>query len=849
MDDDNVLVADARVYLSIVHLLTSTVEFEVDDLLNIFNTLGSELGVGKTHRYTNLDNILALLLVYPSPTSISVDILTQLLHGVVKHACSTAEEGLNDTEDLHEDLEEFANWIVGRLNMDESHIFTLEDSVLLQTAYDVSSDSLVQCQKYDYAVDATKTQNELLFKFAQAKIMFLSQYSFDVQEFSPLFQTLEGYKPFQIWYSGLIEPFRYYWDNYGSLSNSVNLYEFLKVDTFYEKFTIFIGPLNMQAYSKKLTVDTWITVVIMPLIAYYEFNFKPLLDWLFKNNEWNAQDPCKKYGVWSDAIKSISSFKCQDDSLIHVSEYKDILKYFLASCYYYAIFYETAEKVTSIEILRIYDTIDAILSSVKHKVHSSEPKSIGCDMDFESLKSTSSLESFIEDSDIHLKQLFEPNSSTISFLQDIITTCEKLYPINKFTIFDFLKLKYSKTSDFAASEREVARILTNLDSNNWSQILSSARLFTGSFITENETQKEEINKLIIDRFLYNNLFDVVGTFYNNNELPIPVGTFFNLVSKKFWESFNQASNFNTKLGRLHESSQCIELFDKISAGNALSDGNRNEIIKIKHLFKAVSNVKNFKMDINKGKPFTPGQLVNLFGSVSEMESIDPDEEQRSPMALISTILEQNPKSYLAFEKLYKILNDLLIFFNDSTHEATFFFIKLKSICIESALIDNNFPFAYRQSIELFNHYSNNQSEDLNDFWLTFYQVGKYVSPEWFNESSSLNDKIEVLIKQREVLSKTLKFTKQTDKMIDNSRLILRQWEKINLEIEDWYRDMQQQDYNFQNLNSSKDAIPESMTDLANDIMNDATNTTNQASEKLSNLFVSGLGWAIGASRN
>lgn len=38
-----------------------------------------------------------------------------------------------------------------------------------------------------------------------------------------------------------------------------------------------------------------------------------------------------------------------------------------------------------------------------------------------------------------------------------------------------------------------------------------------------------------------------------------------------------------------------------------------------------------------------------------------------------------------------------------------------------------------------------------------------------------------------------------------------------------------------------------MATLANDIMNDASNTTTQASEKLSNLFVSGLGWALGAN--
>ncbi|CUM54034.1 unnamed protein product [Debaryomyces tyrocola] len=851
-DDNNVLIADAKIYISIVHLLSSTTNVDVDDLSNVFNSLGSDMGVGKPHTYTNLHNILGLLLIYPTRSYISIENIAGFAQGVVNYANSHDDGSLNASEGLYEDLEEFANWVSSRFKIDDSAILSLDDSLLVQAAYDLAMDNRLQCEQYGYIVTANQSNNDLLFQFVQAKALFLSKYCTEVGALNPLFEILEGYAPFDKWYRGIIIPFKYYWDNYGSLnSNSLlDLFQFLKSESFNEKLHILIEPLNLPAYSEKLSVNNWISKVIMPLVVYHGYDFKPLLEWLYFRGDWNVQEPSKKYKIWNNAIRSIIVFKDYKNDVLDISNYENILRFFLGSCYYYAIFYETAEKVSSIEMLKIYDSIKDSLDIIKERVGSLDSEEIDYTIDkidFDSLDNSSDLDAFMNDPSNPFAKLFNPSPSSIGFLNEAIVTCERLYPTNKFTILEFLKLKYSTASDFSSGEREVAKIMTNLNSNNWTMILSSARLFTDSFIAKDEANNESINKLIIDRFLFNNLFDVVGDFYEKGELSISVDALFSIILKKFWESFNKASNFNNKIGRLHEASQSIELFDKISTDEQLSSNNRDEIIKIKHLFKAVSNIKNFKIVIEKGSPFVPSDLINQFGSVSLMDGLDLDEQKRSPMALISTILEQNPKSYLAFEKLYKILNDLLIFFNDNHSEPTFYFNKLKSICIESALVDNNFQFAYRQSDELLDHYSVDLNKNLNDFWLTFYQVGKFISPEWFNESHSpQNDKIDILIKQREILSKTLKFTKPSDTSIDNSRLIITQWESINSQIEDWYINLQQ-DYYTKGLSSTNDAVPERMATLANDIMNDASNTTTQASEKLSNLFVSGLGWALGAN--
>lgn len=847
MKDENLLIADAKIYINVASLLSSTSDDQIDDVSNVLNSLGSAMGIGNPHRFANLGNILGLLLIYPSPSSISVANVSKLAQGIVKY-CTSAQD-TDVSEGLHEDLEEFANWISDRSLTNDNDVLTLEDNLIVQSATDLSRDTEIQSERYGYATDGTQLAKEILFLFVKAKTLFLSKYSADIRLMDPLFDIVQGYKPFEEWYSGNIVPFTYYWDNYGSLSNkaSLDLYYFLLSRSSNEKIGLLTEPLSLPAYSEKLSINNWISRVILPVVVYHDCDFQPLLEWLYIIKSWDEQEPSQKYKVWNNSIRSIISFKDHNNNVLEFSKYANIIRYFLGSCYYYSLYFESADNVSSIQMLKIYDLIKETLDIIGARLDITHQNEVLITkIDFDTLKEIPDFDAFVNDRSNPFAELIEVNDYSINFLSDIISVCEKLYPTNKCTIIDFLKLKYSINSDIASSEREVAKIMTNLNSNNWKLILSSAQLFTNSFISNNKSD-ENIGKLIIDRFLFHNLFDVVEEFYEKGEIQVLVDTLYSLVLKKFWESFNKASNFNSKIGKLNEAAMCMVLFDKITLNDQLSPENKKEIVRIKHLFKATTNIKNFKIIIKKGIPFSPSQMINQFGTVYQFDSRDDEDERRSPMALISTILEQNPKSYLAFEKLYKILNDLLIFFDESLSQPTVYFNKLKSMCIESSLIDNNFEFAYRQSSELLEHYASDKNQNVNDFWLTFYQVGNYVSPDWFTESSSIyNDKIEILIKQREILSKTLKFTKPSDASIDNSRLILKQWEKINEQIEDWYLNLQL-DSNINDSDVAHEAIPDHMTNLANDIINDASNTTGQTSEKLSNLFVSGLGWAIGAN--
>lgn len=400
-----------------------------------------------------------------------------------------------------------------------------------------------------------------------------------------------------------------------------------------------------------------------------------------------------------------------------------------------------------------------------------------------------------------------------------------------------------------SKEKEVLRILSNITSSNWQQLFSSVKLFLGAFVLANDDIGEEVNRIIYERFLYANLFEVVDDFYSKQEVPIHQNVILNLILKKFWDSFNHATSLNDKSGKLLEATQSMDLLDKISSKGKVDGLQKEDIIRIKHLLKALSNMKNFRIFYDRKNTYSPSQITAKFGSIVDASG---DGIVQSPLTLITLILEQNPKSYLAYEKLYKILSDLTIY--SSTSESidalsSAYFGKLLAACIESALVDNNFEFAYKKSIELFEYYSNDDHNMLISLWLTFYQVGKFVSPNWMDDADITNDRIETLIKQREILSMTLRLPIPSETTIDNSKLIIKQWNHINNQIELWYTQLQSNHLG----SSSKESylmsdVSEKFGASASSIIDDVTTTTNQANEKLSNLFVSGLGWAIGANQ-
>ncbi|KAK7678220.1 hypothetical protein QCA50_018790 [Cerrena zonata] len=773
---------DAKIFLSVARLLTLNQKTASVGLKEAFDVIGNAVNYHSKLQFTNIGNILSLLLLYSSPASVPIEDIAFASFGEANLAL------------VGEDLEEVSNWLTDKANLSDDILLGSDDSeLIISTARNLAVDIQFESQAYDFLLDSTASQEEILYRFTVSKAINLSSYFLDISRFNALFELSKGYPPFEKWYTGIVKPFTYYWSNYGSISGaeSIRFNQFVRINSLSGKFDVLISPINEESSNEHLSVNKWMNNVILPLISHYESDFRPLLPWLFDENRFEAIN------------------------------------------------------VSSIEMLKIYDYIRDTLNVLSLSLG---PGRILTNVDFDPEKLESDCSSLLVfiDQNHELSSLYEPNSDAVTTLQDTLETCEKLYSINKLTIAQFLKLRYSRALDYSSKEKEITIIMHGLNETNYQQLLSSARLFSKAFIAIDPEHESQINRLIVERFLFFNLFDIVEEFYKEDEFKLTADTYFQLANKKFWDSFNQASNLNDKIGKLNLASKCVRIFDLLSSNPELSEENRGSIIKTKHLLKVINNIKNFKIVVERGKHFTPYQLITQFGLVDSKET----DGKNSPINLITTILENNPKSYLAYEKLYKIFVDFLIFLDDSGSDISMTYLpKIKSACIESALIDTNFDFAYKNSIELLTYYSDKNGNELNSLWLTFYQVGKFISPEWFGDydTSINNEKISILTKQREVLALALKLIKPNESSIDNSKLLLTQWENINQEIENWYASLQTRSQSNTHSTTRTDQVKENLGALTNDLISDATNTTNQASEKLSNLFVSGLGWAIGAN--
>ncbi|CAH2353632.1 hypothetical protein CLIB1423_11S04170 [[Candida] railenensis] len=797
--------SDASLYISLANLLScsSLINQKLDD--SVLNFVRNEFSVGE---YVTLPNVLGLLLCYTPAIGISSEKIAYIVEKL------TNDEDVIDAEVDKDSITEFF----------ESLQLVTVDQLVQQTAKDLVKDTSLQCQDVGNGAfrmdEKYSDKKEMVFKFVQSKIWWSSKYLQTIDKYDAYFSLLAGYIPFERWYIGEFKPFIYYNQRAAKLPISYTEYWDLDFDG---KFSLFIQNLNQN------NCKEWLNSVILPLIDYNGGHFHLLAEWLFLSEE--ERNLINSYKLWSSVLITLRGNSGQ----------LELMNYYIASCYYYTIWHAESQ-ISQMQNIKIHDSIREALSNI----NGIDESSVVDTPQLSALLSTSytSFHSFVND----------PATSFLvespSLLLDIIHVCEKLNTTTKLSIHDFIDLKYKSNS--LSRQKEAMKIMNGVNETNWKLVLESLEIFKGAFIDQSSEESISLTKLVINRFLQANLFKVVDELYKTGAIQIEVDEYFQVLQAKFWEFFQLSTNLNDKIGKLHLAHELIPLFNTITSNQKLNEKCASQIIQIKHLLKAISNMKNFKIVIERGVPVTPGQIINQYSSFHS--------ESNSPMDLISLILEQNPKSYLAYEKLYRILNDLILGIPniDSSSIVDGSIARLKSTCIEAALIDNNFQFAYTKSMELFEHFRTDVEEDsiISKTWLTFYQVGKYVSPSWYDDEGDKDgiarNKIDTLLKQREILSLLLKFNSSIKvTSSDNSRLILGQLAKLNYDIEEWYES--EVEWKSQGKTLGRSSIGGSSFEnqkigaIAGDIVNEATHTTHQASEKLSNLFVSGLGWAIGAN--
>lgn len=815
---------DAQLFLAFCSILATKPE-AIELLLAKIIPL-SKLG---QLRFNQPSNLLRSFIFGVSSISVNLEGIAQYAQQITTQ--ESESQSLN-TAELSDDVEDLLLWTTQEYSV---QLPDEEDAV--RTAAALEADYAQRSKLIGY------TSCETYASFVMAKIIQLSKYTADLEQYDFLARTVQENESFLAWYHGMFAPYNNFKRSYGVVLGDTAAFEYLLRQSYSDKLDFFIKPYTSAVEKNHVAFNPpkILSEVLLPVALYYGGDLSPLLEWVYTE---------RKHTSW---LSRLLTFQSTTESILKFTDYKGqglldestagFVSNYIALVYYFALYGEST--VSSVDVSRAYDMIDNSVTVLIEllDVTSSGGSLLSEDVDLDNLPEYASFTDFVSSHANPLKSLFRLDTKRcLAFLKNAIATCCQVFPVNGLTVSKYLKLSQTGSIDQESVKKEVLRVLAHLESSNYEKLLHSVKLISSSFIKGDKLLEGELDHIIFERLLGVGLFANATEFYQNTP-SLSVNQAFDVLQKKFKYEFDEATNLDERSGHLKQAHECVNLLSTLGSSENLDEASRAQIVKLKHLLKAISSLKNFKLSLDGRGSAKPLEVLT---KITRTE----DDEQFTPFSIVSHVLEQNPKSYHAFEKLYRIVNDLAIYLGiDVSHVP---FARIQSACIESALIDNNFTFAYKHSKMLFDQHAADNNFSINEYWLTFYQTAKYIAPEWFNDDDILVEKkkLDVYLKQRELLFLTLKLTKPSSSTTDNSRLILTQLKQKEREIDSVFDHLGL----YSELNTQMQTepsvlqIPENAGRLLNEASKTASKTTSHASDKLSNLFVSGLGWAIGANR-
>lgn len=780
--------------------------------------------------YTTPESLLNILLCHTKPVSTPVSLVATLSQDIISAALDPVD---TSSEHLLEDLQDMVQWLELKL---QNHKYLLNSTdAYIQAARELFQATSTAARELGFKYETSNGQ-ALRFSFARAKTLHLAQYLPNVVDLAPLFFNLEGYVPFDNWYSGIVLPYQYFWENYALIGEqTVLLRKYLTLESHYDQFNFLIAPLATAALtpSVKLSIPMYLTNVILPLAVSHQNDMNPLSTWLTETH--STFSLSADFLVWDQLLRTILSFNSKGKSF-PTEACATLLKHYVAAGLYYGLYIEL--NIGSVEKIRIQEQIRTTTSFLINELALSTNHSPT--LRIPTVPESCKFSEFL--TLLSIDSLLTSVEEALLYLNRIVSTCCVLFPVNGLTIRTFLELKDENSIDLDRIKKEVVLIFMYVTEKNYNELLNALRLLCDVFVKDIDSFKDEIASTVFERLMDQQKFSLAIEFLTNPDFSVPnPKLYFDIAMTKLWANFNASKSVEEALAASLATQQCIQIIEFILSTLKVDDDARDKGVGLKHLFRALTLLKNFKLYLEKGNPVTPKDILD------KLTKMDMD-EPFTPMSLVSIILEQNRKSYLVHEKLYKISVDLAIYLGMDDSWASFY--KVRSACIESALIERDFNFAYKQSKDLLMYaVEQDKGETLNEIWLIFYQVGKFVPREWMDDFDAKvhKEKIDILVRQREILSLALKHISPSGLAGDNSRLLVGQFRSVNDEISRWYiEDGSLQENNTDSLlHSAQTTIQENLSGF----VQEAAKSKTQASEKLSNMLVSGLGWAIGANTN
>lgn len=675
-----------------------------------------------------------------------------------------------------------------------------------------------------------------LASFVKAKLIHDGHYSSNIDQMIPLIELATDDNEFDRFNRGLLQPYQFYRQQ---ILSPITLDKYLAIsDDYSQVFDVFSRPLDG---TEPIALDAWLLQVILPVIHYYNCDVTPLLKWLFGDQTLylSGQDLVDYFTMLNKVMVVIVGAEKTAQQM-----FRPLVLGYLATVYYFAVCQIEGEKLLSMKLNTIYDTVALTLTKIMFLVEPEgnpvQPPSVDL-----SEVTYGTLMNFIADGSNPLRPLYDPSVEAVEYLLLVVKMCQQMSTTSLLTVRKCLE--YQTTEVPGQYDRDIARLLLTLTEGTWKGWWTAIEQFMTAFV-HNIDEQHRLYAIVLERFLFANLYLGVVELWEHHRNMVDDGTWFRLIMEKFWILFNLATSLNEKQGELYYATQCIGLLDLLTGlGLEVAAQDHQQVVAVKHLLKLLLSMRNFKLNNT-----TPKLLVTVY--------VD------NPVGVTNIILERNPKLYLAFDKLFKILNDFALFAEyengQHRHQRTLssgsqlshqtdhgFFPKLKAACIELALVDQNFTWAHAQLELLFDYYL---PAEINQNWLTFYQVGRWINTKWYDDNLSPEDhrqRRQILQKQQQVLGRLLT---NMEALNDSQRVVLHQWRQVTQNLGQCYSPQVLEaisDTSFANHKLELlDKITGEVNQMALSLLNDATNTSSQAGEKLLKMFVSGLGWAIGASR-
>lgn len=276
------------------------------------------------------------------------------------------------------------------------------------------------------------------------------------------------------------------------------------------------------------------------------------------------------------------------------------------------------------------------------------------------------------------------------------------------------------------------------------------------------------------------------------------------VLKAFYIFYDTASNGNKTRGQMKKAWECLQLI-------TVSD---EDIFNAKQLVLGTHALSKYSLHFARGINVTPKEIRAY-----------PD-----CMELIHRVLELNEKAYLEMDNLVRITENLLLGTGQKTCD---YKNAIRKMCIEAALVDSNFeisyeygtPYLMEREMHSEDFIENGSGREEIETWASLFQIGKFISPFW--EIDNITE--DVMEKKMRALSYSLKLCPE-----DQISSVLFVWQTL---------EKQKQKKAKTNSHVIRPTTVVGKTETS------FTQDTSRKRDQLSNMLVSGLGWAIGASKS